>query len=166
MIGIGAGSAGEGFSGGGVGMRRPERFEGQLAQGWVEQTEEERALQNALPKLRRNRNHIHNQRLFACFRRPLRKTYGSSEQAGQLDGSPLQTALAASMRRAAPVTAGASMAQIDGFFDFCEPVPLRRSLSGTAGSYVVSAAYGSSSAAGRRSTCCADAEDEEALLPE
>lgn len=72
------------------------------------------------------------------------------------------------MSRAAPVTAGGSMAQTDGFFDFwcCEPVALRRSLSGTAGSYIVSAAYGSSSAAaGRRSTCCADAaEDAEVLL--
>lgn len=97
-----------------------------------------------------------------------RETHGSSEQAGQLDGSPLQTALAASMSRAAPVTAGGSMAQTSGFFDFCcepEPVPLRRSLSGTAGSYIVSAAYGSSSAAvARRSTCCTDAEDAEVLL--
>lgn len=63
MIGIGVNGGGGDFSGGGVGIRRPERlFEGQLAQGWVEQTEEERALQNALPKLRSYQDH--GQRLF------------------------------------------------------------------------------------------------------
>lgn len=70
MIGIGGGGGGD-FSGGGVGMRRPERFEGQLAQGWVEQTEEERALQNALPKLR-GKDHTWSTSLF-LIRRSLAK---------------------------------------------------------------------------------------------
>lgn len=71
------------------------------------------------------------------------------------------------------MTAGGSIAQTDALFNFCEPVPLRRSLSGTAGSYVVSAAYGSSSVVvvvvvvARSATCCPETEaDAEEVLPE